>query len=166
LKILCDAGADTKVDNDHSALSYALTQIGYCIWPDIIPCIVEILCKGGADVNFHHGNVTHWLCVEAGNTHLHIATGTHIVYDPILSKVPSECVEILVSYGADVDSQNNAGRTPLHVAVAHSDLFCARVLVKHGARTDLEDFDGKTALICARSMGEINEEMVAFLEED
>jgi ankyrin repeat protein len=74
-------------------------------------------------------------------------------------------MKILLSYGANVDSQNDAGRTPLHAAVAESDLFCVQVLVKHGARTDLKDNKGKTALMLAQNMDEKNNAIINFLVE-
>jgi ankyrin repeat protein len=74
-------------------------------------------------------------------------------------------MEILISYDANVDSQNKAGQSPLHTAVAESNLLCAQVLVKHGASTNLMDANGQTALMLAQGMDPRNEELVTFLVE-
>jgi ankyrin repeat protein len=161
LTTLCDAGADTRRVNDenHSILSYILTVSCRDIDPFEIPPIVKILCKYGSDVNFRHDRVESD-CAEAGDTPLHFAAATRIG-----GRMGAECMEILISHGANVNSQNNAGRTPLHLAVELSDIPCAEVLLKHGARMDLKDFDGETAIMLAEDLKWQNEEMYAFLVE-
>jgi len=59
------------------------------------------------------------------------------------------CVKTLISHGADVNIQNLAGRTPLHLAAMCNELRCVTVLVEHGAKLDVKDGDGKTALMLA-----------------
>jgi hypothetical protein len=118
-------------------------------------------------VNFRH-DLVRFYTEEGGDTPLHFAARTRIGHqgswdNKLPSDVPANCMKILLSYGANVDSQNDVGRTPLHAAVASSDLLCVRVLVKHGARTDLKDKDGKTALMLAQNMDVKNEEMIDFL---
>jgi ankyrin repeat protein len=148
LKTLCEAGADTKRVNDqnHSILSYALTRSCHYLNTSDIPAVVKILCSYGSDVNFRHRRLD---CprAEDGDTPLHFAAAMCTgAWDLGGSLASAECAEILISYGANVDSQNYAGQTPLHKAVVKSDVLCAKVLVKHGARVDLKNVVGKSAV--------------------
>ena len=157
LKILCDAGADRKRlnHNNESILSYALTQSGdttdlFRTW-DTVPEVVKLLCEYGADVNFHHHTVwREWrdFLVEPGDTPLHIAPRARTDASSLRHhhEVRSECAEILILHGADVNAQNDAGRTPLHSAVLARNISCVRVLLQHGANLGVKDRDGKTAL--------------------
>ena len=176
VKALCDAGADMKTLNhhNHSLLSYALTMSGYSTkgyWTwDTVPAVLKALCRAGCDVNFHHHRILYSSAKEDGDTPLHIAARarTRVLQGPgDPSKERAECMEILISYGADVNSQNDQGQTPLHSAVSQSELPCAQVLLKHGSRMDVKDVDGRTPLMLAQSMSEqtTNREMVALLME-
>lgn len=101
----------------------------------------------------------------SGDTPLHFSGRASIGYNDSSLGVRTECMEILIAHSANVDSQNDAGRTPLHAAVATSEFLCVQVLVKHGARVDLKDNDGKTALMLAQNMGAKNKEIIYFLVE-
>ena len=170
LRILCDAGADaTRLNRENdSILSLALTRhlVDYTKQriQDTLPAVVQAACDGGADVNFHHHHVL-FFWVQEGDTPLHLAndasTGPH-------SDMRAHCMRILISHGADVDSQNDAGQTPLHRAVISNELSCARTLLRHGAKLDIKDVHGRTALILAQDMDPSKgnwEEMSAFLAE-
>lgn len=139
-----------------------------------MPTVLEALCKGGADVNFHHHNVQ-YSRVNEGDTPLHIAINARIgadLYgsypDNYESLVRFEYVEILILHGADVNTKNDAGRTPLHLAGALNNLPCARVSLQHGAKLDVKDSHGNTALMLAQTLGSKRgntSELVAFLTE-
>ncbi|EDR07878.1 uncharacterized protein LACBIDRAFT_298151 [Laccaria bicolor S238N-H82] len=164
LTVLCNAGANTAQLNhdNHSVLSFALTESGYSTkrhrtW-DTVPAVVEALCKGGADVNIHHHNVPYG--PKKGDTPLHVAIDASTGNPRASSVVRSECVEILILHGADVNAKNDAGQTPLHLAAAaRNNLACAQVLLQHGAKLDVKDSDGNTPLMLAQG------EVVAFLAE-
>jgi ankyrin repeat protein len=164
LEILSKAGADMKkVDDNRSVLSYALTMSDGNMPPDTVPFVVETLCKYGADVNFRHDIVPNY-AEHAGDTPLHFAARVNMEIPKENNVVSRECMGILISYGAIVDLQNNAGRTPLHTAVASSDLYFVQDLVQNGARTDLKDNDGDTALTLAQKM-DVRKEVITFLAE-
>ena len=55
----------------------------------------------------------------------------------------------LIASGVNVNSENDAGLTPLHVAIKKRDLDLARVLIEAGADIDAQDNRGNTALILA-----------------
>ena len=46
----------------------------------------------------------------------------------------------LLGYGSDVNAQNDAGETPLHLATRDTEMWL--LLVEHGAREDLKDKRG------------------------
>jgi ankyrin repeat protein len=155
LRMLSKGGADmTRLNIEkHSILSFALTRYGTIValsgcpdW-DTVPDLIKALCEGGADVNLRHHGIKENE-VRAGDIPLHIATrartGTLCSLDAALMR--SECIRILIAHGADVDSRNDFGRTPLHAAVLRGELFCAVVLLQHGADVDLGDVFGRTPL--------------------
>jgi ankyrin repeat protein len=132
--------------------------MGY-IW-NTVPDVVEVLCEGGANVNFRH----HGICFGEGDTPLHIAIHARTGYsEQSASEVRSECVKILIKHGAHVNSQNNKGQTPLHSAVCQNEVLCAGVLLLHEANRDIEDIHGKTPLVLAQETNINNNEMVALL---
>jgi len=70
----------------------------------------------------------------------------------------------LILHGADVNTQNDVGQTPLHSAALHNELPCAEILVQHGANVDVKDLRGKTALMLAQGVAH-GDKMVAFLSK-
>lgn len=65
--------------------------------------------------------------------------------------------------GADPNTRDYTGRTPLHLAVISSTPAIVKCLVDHGARLTARIADGRTALHLAAARGDI--EMVRFLLE-
>ena len=67
------------------------------------------------------------------------------------SEARLKCVQLLVKYGADVNSKNFNGRTPLQVllpcgGIYTNDLPIANFLLENGADINAQDSDGKTLL--------------------
>jgi len=57
-----------------------------------------------------------------------------------------ERVRQLLADGADIDSKNFEGRSPLHTACMHGYEAIVRLLLEKGAKTDSTDRDGRTPL--------------------
>ncbi len=60
-----------------------------------------------------------------------------------------DCVEALVSAGADVNLPNNEGMTPMMIALDNSHNGVAKFLLDHGANPKVWDIYGRTALYVA-----------------
>jgi ankyrin repeat protein len=54
----------------------------------------------------------------------------------------SELVELIVDLGADLESMDNDGRTPLHIACRAGDAKITRFLVDRGAKASVQDSTG------------------------
>eukprot|EP00960_Hanusia_phi_P070438 767309-Hanusia_phi.AAC.6 len=55
--------------------------------------------------------------------------------------------------GAKIDSRDDFGRCPLHVAASHGKFWVIRRLVKYGTEVDASDHDNRTALMFAAWQG-------------
>ncbi|MGA2704320.1 MAG: ankyrin repeat domain-containing protein [Isosphaeraceae bacterium] len=65
-----------------------------------------------------------------------------------------ECVKLLITKGANPNSQDNELTTPLMYAChTYESLEVARILVRMGAQVDVQDKFGRTALMVASSNG-------------
>ncbi len=92
---------------------------------------------GNCDVNIHDsGN---------GATALHIAAGFG----------RTECVQLLINRGAEVDSVDNEKWTPLHCASAKGHLQTVRTLLDQGADIEAQMWDGGNALHMASKEGHV-----------
>ena len=64
-----------------------------------------------------------------------------------------ECVDLLISKGADVDEKNNRGETALMWASGKGHRECVDLLLSKGANVNEKDNDGTTALMVASVNG-------------
>uniref|UniRef100_A0A8C4QL38 Uncharacterized protein n=1 Tax=Eptatretus burgeri TaxID=7764 RepID=A0A8C4QL38_EPTBU len=71
-----------------------------------------------------------------GTSALHLAAS--------LGKV--DCLDVMLSHGADVTAIDTSGRTPLHLAAKHKRTDCVHRLLQHKCPADKVDHTGKTAL--------------------
>lgn len=68
-----------------------------------------------------------------------------------IAKGDQEDVALWIANGENVNSQNDAGWTPLHYAAVRNQAGCAELLLKNGALVDVRTKSGQTALhLCAQ----------------
>ncbi|MHB0997971.1 MAG: ankyrin repeat domain-containing protein [Armatimonadota bacterium] len=72
-------------------------------------------------------------------------------------------LELLISYGANIEARDNDGQTALHLTVNDSEFQSARMLIDNGADIEVVDNSGMTPLFYAAARGSI--EMVDMLLE-
>ena len=160
VQVLIDAGADIDTQNNegrsplHTACEYGGLDV------------VKMLVRAGAGVrdtndigctclhvaaDFGHTETVHYLlCLpqveldqgdDDNDTALHLAA------------VEACTVQVLIDAGADIDTQNNEGWSPLHAACARGALNIVKTLVRAGAGVRATDNDGCTCLILAARCG-------------
>jgi ankyrin repeat protein len=71
--------------------------------------------------------------------------------------------QLLLEHGADINTQNEYGGTPLHYASDYGALEVVRVLLEHGADVEVKRNDGQTALQIAAARG--HDEVADLLRE-
>jgi Arf-GAP/coiled-coil/ANK repeat/PH domain-containing protein len=75
-------------------------------------------------------------------------------------------VELLLQYGANVNSRDLRGRTPLHHSIIKGRHMFANLLLSRGADSQVTDRDGRTALQYVIDSGTIDDEEILVLLED
>lgn len=123
LQFLIDTGNDVNAYNEHIG-SPLRSAIHYGLIDN-----VAILAENGADVNA-----------------IDPAQGSLLSYAARTSVNITQC---LIDYGADVNIQDETGRTPLMAAVSARRVDCAKALLDAGADISIEDNVGKTAQLMA-----------------
>jgi hypothetical protein len=96
---------------------------------------------------------------ESRSTPSHWALRRHDFKDGSVASV----LRLLLEHGADINAQNQDGRTPLHMASFDGALEVVRLLLEHGADVEAKDKYGETALqdaTCRR-----HDEIVKVLRE-
>lgn len=124
VEILLEKGADANITNHraHTPLHLAARAQAY-------DCVELLLRKGNADPNIGD-------CDK--RTPLHAAVGK--------AARSYDIIEILVSYGGDVNTKDQYGYTPLHIAALNELSQCVEVLIYHGADVTAKSKFGMTAL--------------------
>jgi hypothetical protein len=82
---------------------------------------------------------------QAGEFNGLLASGTAL--DAAASADRGQICQVLIDAGADVNMKNQAGKTPLLVALSHSGIHCVPALLNHGADPTVKDQQGHTALM-------------------
>lgn len=72
--------------------------------------------------------------------------GSTILAWAVDMKIDLKYVVMLVNAGADVNTQNHEGETPLMIATQTRELETMNFLIRSGAKLDIQDKDGDTAL--------------------
>jgi ankyrin repeat protein len=117
-----------QYDGRISCLSYAISK-------NNVELFKVLLYEGHADPEYR--NRVH------KSTPLHTATG---------KKTSLEFIDMLLNYGARVDSKDESDRTPLHYAVQNRNISAAKKLLDAGADVNARLYGGKRAMhIAARN---------------
>ncbi|CAI5536538.1 unnamed protein product [Closterium sp. Naga37s-1] len=156
---------------------YSLTPIHVAAAHGHVSCINAILQRNGVDVNAldRNGATPVLEAVKNGQSKaaeaLRAAGAALLLKDPgatlcrLAASAATEAsssksggsnvqyLERLLAAGADVNAQDHAGCTALHVACANSSVAVAKLLMAHGANPHLEDMSGNTAYDLASTAG-------------
>lgn len=123
--IFCDfTGADANARNHRGQ-----TPLHLAARSQAFDCVELLLRKGNADPNIGDFDK---------RTALHAAVGK--------AARSYDIIEILVSYGAEVNAKDQYGYTPLHMAALNELSQCVEVLIYHGADVTAKSKFGMTAL--------------------
>ena len=158
-RVFIDAGADIETKNEDGCSPLHLASRSGALE------VVKMLVRAGAGVNvtdddgrtclIHaarkgHSETVRYLvglpevdvnhCNNKNETALHCAT----------NKGHTDVVRVLIAAGADIDTKDEDGCSPLHYSTTPE---VVKVLVRAGAGVDVTDDDGRTCLMLAASNG-------------
>ena len=160
VQVLIDAGADIETTNDEGRSPLHLAS---CLGELII---VKMLVEAGADVRatdagrytclnlaacFGHTSTVRYLVgLQEVDLHNHdICNALHLA----VQEKHADMVQVLIDAGADIETKNDEGRSPLLLASSLGDLTIVTKLVKAGADVRDTDAERHTCLIFAACFG-------------
>ena len=111
------------------------------------PKILSLLLKAGADPNirfFEDGFLDPNILASTGDPGI----STRLLHESVKENYLAS-VKLLLVHGAAIDSRDEKGNTPLHVAAAKARVEIARLLVSKNAGLDLKNKSGQTAMAVA-----------------
>ena len=167
-RVLIDAGADLHTKNEwqESPLRYACKEGAL----DVVKMLVEagarvrdtgkndgLTCLFDAVRNEYIEIVRYLLCLPEVDVNHQDAED----YTPLHDAAGHTVVQVLIDAGADVDTQNDEGCSPLHSACESRELDIVKTLVRAGAGVRAANDKGETCLITAVHHGRI--EIVRYL---
>ena len=137
VRLLIKYGADPNAVTPHGdTILMAAARAG-------IPEIISEILKYNPDVNAKNSN-TETAIQLAVRGYFH---GITIIRDDDPATDRPRVVRLLARGGADLNTQNRDGKTPLHYASGIGDIEVVEALVQNGANVNLRDEDGNTPLV-------------------
>ena len=162
VEVLIDAGADIETKNDEGGSPLHM--------PSLLGALTTVtkLVKAGADVRatdderntclilaayFGHTDTVRYLVslpeVDLNHQESTNCTALHVA----VQEKHADVVEVLIDAGADIETKNDEGRSPLLVASISGELTTVKMLIKAGADVRATDDERNTCLIFAAHHG-------------
>lgn len=123
IELLLEKGGDSRLRNHRGQ-----TPLHLAARAQAVDC-VESLLRKGADPNVGDGDK---------RSALHSAVGK--------AARSNDIIEVLISWGADVNARDQYGYTPLHIAALNELSQCVEILIYHGADVTAKSKFGMSAL--------------------
>ena len=130
VKMLVRAGPGVRVNGAKQMFLHAAAEGGYI---EIVRYLVSL-----PDVDVNQETVDVESCTALHRAVIHVET---------------DVVQVLIDAGADIDTQNNEGRSPLLSACAEGTFDTVKMLVRAGAKVRATDDEGVTCLHYAARRG-------------
>ncbi len=116
--------------------------------------IIDDLLNAGLDINSRNNyqrNVLHLLSTETRPKRgFQVWLGTFVYQNTLPNNLREEYFRYFIEKGADVNAQDEEGKSPLHYSVESSYDSLIGILLDHGVDRFLRDKTGKTALDLAK----------------
>ena len=122
--------------------------------------VVKLLIKHGAEIDAldREGNTPLYSAVMAGRTQiamLLLKSGSKIDANYLLDQVVAnsvadrDVIDFLLDQGAEINHQDEQGRTPLIIAISQDNRIMVKLLITNGADVNKPDNSGQTPLMLA-----------------
>ena len=162
VQVLIDAGADTETKNGRGHSPLHVSSVSGEL------TTVKMLVKAGADVRatdrrrdtclalaaFHgHTDTVRYLVGLPEVDLTHHGSRNHTALHCAVERKHADVVQVLIDAGADIETKNDEGRSPLHFASFSGELTTVNMLVKAGADVCATDARRDTCLIIAAYYG-------------
>jgi len=149
IKKVIASGADVK-ERDKFGQTALISALSFSIFDEMTYKRVMYILNAGADVNQKRMEKKRYTI-----TPLHQAVeSSHAMFklsEKWRSEAAKQILKELLKRGALVSAQDDAGKTPLHIAAKYDHIFAAKLLLEAGAKVMPKDDSGKSPLDYAES---------------
>ena len=162
---------NVKIEKLHREMvekHHTLTKLHLCECNEDVEEAVELVLKEGVDINIPaKSNRTPLLWASLSSSSVFIKTLIDLGADvnarrtddmvaPLILEATWNNymgISILLEHGANMDTQDSTGYTPLHCCVSKGFFSVSQLLIEHGANIDIQDGEEDTPLHCCVSKG-------------
>ena len=136
VKMLVEAGAEVSATDNKGATCLTMAvQHWHTETVRYLVGLKDVDVNSAVDGDF---TALHWAITETYGT---------------VGEGRAEMVQVLIDAGADVDTEDNTGRSPLHLASREGNMAIVKMLVEAGADVSATDNEGDTCLAMAAQLG-------------
>ena len=163
VQVLIDAGADidTKNKDGRSPLHFAclagaLEVVKMLVRAGAGVCVTDVAgcgCLAHTTYFGHTETVRYLLCLPEVDVNCRNAEHNFTALQDAVLWKHTDLVRVLIDAGADIHTQNEEGRSPLHESCASGALDVVKMLVEAGAGVHATDNEGCTCLILTAWQG-------------